>query len=385
MIFNRLAEFDQIRGNMQKALDYCHTAIILAEQASDLTMQSRVLYTLSLIQAHQGNFQLSILTAHQSQLLAKSTGDCDREAGALVRQGRMYLELGNYKQASLLFIEADVLYSAIGLELYSEARQIVMNHQAEVYFRKTEYADAHKINLALLEMGSKTLAFVHSWPYAVLNIALINIATKSQSCDILLQDIDRASQKFSKGQDTHGLAGCDYARGMIHLQMGHINNASSFLQKTLSDIQGKFADIEMMCIAGLSDVFSHGKNPDACIHATVCYFAFAWKTRSLEATYHALQRLGDIHIQNYKDSETAYTLFLLALDGFTLMDIHKARGDCMIRIGDILHGKGQVEEARVLWQAARSLFTCSSQIEEVSNCDQRLNVCEDLELAKVHM
>ncbi|KAJ7264239.1 hypothetical protein C8J57DRAFT_1512313 [Mycena rebaudengoi] len=72
------------------------------------------------------------------------------------------------------------------------------------------------------------------------------------------------------------------------------------------------------------------------------------------------------------DSETALSLFNVTLDGFTFMDIHHWRADCMVRIADILNGCGEVMKAVELWKAARPLFKRSSHIKDIIKIDAKL-------------
>jgi hypothetical protein len=73
-----------------------------------------------------------------------------------------------------------------------------------------------------------------------------------------------------------------------------------------------------------------------------------------------------------KDENTAISLFTVALVGFTYMDVHQSRAQCMLRLGDISNGRGDLQKARELWETARPLFACSSQAEEVQCVDERL-------------
>ncbi|KAJ7264333.1 hypothetical protein C8J57DRAFT_1230802 [Mycena rebaudengoi] len=72
------------------------------------------------------------------------------------------------------------------------------------------------------------------------------------------------------------------------------------------------------------------------------------------------------------DSETALTLFNIALDAFTLMDVHHWRADCMGRIAEILNNRGEVMKAVDWWKAARPLFEQSSQMKDISRIDAKL-------------
>jgi hypothetical protein len=72
------------------------------------------------------------------------------------------------------------------------------------------------------------------------------------------------------------------------------------------------------------------------------------------------------------DEDTAISLFTVALEGFTYMDVHRSRAECMLRLGDILKSHSDMLKAIELWTTARSLFERSSQAKQVQCVDERL-------------
>ncbi|KAJ7237870.1 hypothetical protein C8J57DRAFT_1529128 [Mycena rebaudengoi] len=72
------------------------------------------------------------------------------------------------------------------------------------------------------------------------------------------------------------------------------------------------------------------------------------------------------------DNETALGLFNVALHGFTLMDVHRWRADCMVRIADILNSHGEIMKAAELWKATRPLFKGSSKMKDIMKIDAKL-------------
>jgi hypothetical protein len=85
----------------------------------------------------------------------------------------------------------------------------------------------------------------------------------------------------------------------------------------------------------------------------------------------ALQFLGDGFLA-CDDEQTAISLFTVALEGFTGMDIHQSRAECIVRLGDISNGHSDILTALELWEKARSLFERSSQTKQVQYIDERL-------------
>ncbi|KAJ7247843.1 hypothetical protein C8J57DRAFT_1234126 [Mycena rebaudengoi] len=72
------------------------------------------------------------------------------------------------------------------------------------------------------------------------------------------------------------------------------------------------------------------------------------------------------------DNKTALSLFSVVLDGFSFMDVHRWRADCMDRIGDTHNNCGAVMKAVELWKAARPLFERSSQMKDITRIDAKL-------------
>jgi predicted kinase len=72
------------------------------------------------------------------------------------------------------------------------------------------------------------------------------------------------------------------------------------------------------------------------------------------------------------DEDTAISLFTVALEGFTYMDVHCSRAECMLRLGDISKSHGDQLKAVELWTPTRALFERSSQAKQVRCVDKRL-------------
>ncbi|KAJ7767793.1 hypothetical protein B0H16DRAFT_1716705 [Mycena metata] len=81
--------------------------------------------------------------------------------------------------------------------------------------------------------------------------------------------------------------------------------------------------------------------------------------------------MGDVFLQE-NDEVTAISLFTLALQGFTLMDVHRSRAECLLRLGDISEKNGDSLNALELWEMARTLFEHSSQTKQIQAIDERM-------------
>jgi hypothetical protein len=83
------------------------------------------------------------------------------------------------------------------------------------------------------------------------------------------------------------------------------------------------------------------------------------------------------------DEVTAISLFTVALEGFTYMDVHQSRAECMLRLGDIANSHGDMLKAVELWSTAQPLFERSSQVKEVQCVDERL-ACVGTDILEQH-
>ncbi|KAJ7779655.1 hypothetical protein B0H16DRAFT_1499540 [Mycena metata] len=133
---------------------------------------------------------------------------------------------------------------------------------------------------------------------------------------------------------------------------------------------GKYSEAVSFCLEKLADINRWDDSHHPTFWPTV-YLAHSLKVKERLGIYKALQFLGDIFLRE-EDEVTATSLFTLAMEGFTGMDVHRSRAECMICIGDISNKHGNFLKALELWQHARPLFERSSQTKQVQDIDYRL-------------
>jgi hypothetical protein len=104
---------------------------------------------------------------------------------------------------------------------------------------------------------------------------------------------------------------------------------------------------------------------------TTVYLAHSLKFKEKLGINKALQFLGDIFLAQ-ADEDTAVSLFNVALERFTYMDVHLSRAECMVRLGDIAKGHDDLHKAVEFWDTARPLFERSSQTKQIELIDERL-------------
>jgi predicted negative regulator of RcsB-dependent stress response len=97
--------------------------------------------------------------------------------------------------------------------------------------------------------------------------------------------------------------------------------------------------------------------------------------------HQALRRLGDVLV-GQGANDTALSILEVALEGFTQMDVHQSRAECMQTMGHVSVQCGDIDRAREMWESARPLFERAEQKKEVARLDKRLeslNMAQKLE------
>jgi hypothetical protein len=110
--------------------------------------------------------------------------------------------------------------------------------------------------------------------------------------------------------------------------------------------------------------------PTTCKWAVI-FLGTALKMKGRLATVKAFRCFGQIFAAE-GDDQSALSLFSVALDGFTFMDVHRWRADCMVHIANILERQGQAMKSIALWKRARPLFEISSPRKDIAQIDAKL-------------
>ncbi|KAJ7433211.1 hypothetical protein FB451DRAFT_1196355 [Mycena latifolia] len=165
---------------------------------------------------------------------------------------------------------------------------------------------------------------------------------------------------------------CKIELGKLHLREGEILTAKGILQTCFKSTWGKDAQGALPCMESLANI-KHWPDSDFRWASgwAIIYLGYAKKLGDKIALPRALQFLGDV-FQAEGDCATSISLFTVALEGFTRMDNHRSRAECMLRLGDLAKGHGGVPKAIELWKTARPLFEWSSQAKQVTQIEERL-------------
>jgi tetratricopeptide (TPR) repeat protein len=364
--YSRIADYYQIHmQDLSTAIHFSQMVVSLGISSGNTKWQSQGLYDLAKHTWFLGDYSACKVYAHESQKLARISADLFREALALHFEAICLYTLGDYQQSTPLFDRARVLVELCGVSGGALDRNI-MSDQAEVYKLKSEYIEARNIHTGLLQvtpLGQDP--YKHA--FALLNIAEIDVlvGAPAQNAQTNIQTARELFHARGLGME---VTYCEAILADLCLREGDIQVAGSLLEKCIKSRPQP--TIMSYCLERLGDVnrwnISH--------HAsswTILYLVYSLKCKEKLGIHKALQFLGDM-FHAYEDAETAISLYRVALEGFTAMDIHRSRAECMLRLGDISKGHSDLLKSVELWETARPLFERSSQTKQIESIDERL-------------
>ncbi|KAJ7808466.1 hypothetical protein B0H14DRAFT_2869862 [Mycena olivaceomarginata] len=186
--------------------------------------------------------------------------------------------------------------------------------------------------------------------------------------------LNQAKEIFNQLTHSGVMILCDMLEADIELREKKFDLAKFTFQECLHSIRGTDNEVESFCLERLANITAWPSS-EWQFRWPVTYLGYAYKTKDNFALHKALLCLGDVFIIN-KDGKTAGNLYMLALEGFTQMDIHHSQAQCMIRLGDLANTQGHTSKAISLWQTARPLFERSLQATDVAQIDVKLSAAE---------
>ncbi|KAJ7487094.1 hypothetical protein FB451DRAFT_1228728 [Mycena latifolia] len=194
------------------------------------------------------------------------------------------------------------------------------------------------------------------------------------------RNIETANQIFSRMGSSIEIVLCDTITAALDLNGGDLLKAKNLFQTCLKSMWGKHPEGVSYCLEKLGNASLWHAKDHASSSWTVTFLVHSLKLKHKLEIHKALQFLGDVYLAD-GDQQTATSLLAVALEGFTKMDVHRSRAECMLRLGDIAEANEDLSKAGELWNTARPLFERSSQVKQVGNIDERLarvrNISQD--------
>ncbi|KAJ7922721.1 hypothetical protein B0H13DRAFT_2408011 [Mycena leptocephala] len=369
--YNSLPYYYLTRGDMSSATKSCEAAISLALSAGNTKQHSQGLRNLAWVEWRLGDYSAAQVHANEAQRLALISADLYREAQALNIEAMCCHTLGNCTKAMSLCIRARDLLGLCAMS-HGTLDHNIMNTQAEIHELKSEYVEARSIHTCILEATS--IQDPYSYGYASLSVAGIDVLIGAPK-DVQ-RNCDRARKMLGSVGNVQGMTFCDIILADLYLRKGNSLAAKTIFKRCLT-ARLEYSQIRTCCLERLGNASCWG-DLDGMSSWTFIYLVNSLKTKEKLGIYKAFRFLGDIFV-SHGDEYTAISLFTVALEGFTQMDVHRSRAECMLRFGDISMGHGDLLKAVEFWERARPLFERSSQAKQVDGIDERIaNISEDV-------
>ncbi|KAJ7927572.1 hypothetical protein B0H13DRAFT_1861317 [Mycena leptocephala] len=324
-------------------------------------MHSEGLRNLAWVEWNFGDYSPAQMHANEAQRLALISADLYREAQAL--NIICCCTLGNYTKAMSLCIRARNLLHLCGM--YSGILDHnIMNNQAEIHQLKSEYVEACSIYTKILE--GTTIQDPYSYGFALLNVTEIDVLIGAPKNDVQ-RNCDRARKMLDTVGNVEEVTMCDIILADLQLKEGNSLGAKTILARSLK-VTLEYSQMQTYCLEQLGNI-SCWAHLDGMLSWTTIFMHFL-KRKEKFRIYKALLSLGDIFLYQ-NDKHTATNLFTVALEGFTQMDVHRSRAECMLQLGDISIGHSDLLKVVEFWERARPLLECSSQVKQVQDIDER--------------
>ncbi|KAJ7111965.1 hypothetical protein C8R44DRAFT_856537 [Mycena epipterygia] len=374
--YNVIAAYNMDRvGDLEKGQKFFGHALSLATQSGDTVSQIRALGGLSAVEWFLGNYDDGLRLGGETQRMADANGDMKGQSEGLRWQAMCCTALGDFKRSAQFLAEGRELLVAAGLQ-GGEWEHMFMNAAADLHQLKTEYAEALAIQVVIARETSPVLSPV-THAYALVNIAFLDLVTGA-STDAVSANLNAATATFRSGRYPRGLSVCALYRADLLLREGDAARARAEYLRLFAALRGVDDELACCCLAKLADpTHAHALHSDAeATRWAVVFAAFTMRSaaRNTLAVHQALRCLGEVLArQEAKAGGEALSVLEVALEGFTLMDVHQSRGACMRTIGDVHLRRGEAGRAEELWTAARPLFVRSQQMDDVAGIDERLH------------
>jgi hypothetical protein len=197
------------------------------------------------------------------------------------------------------------------------------------------------------------------------------------------QTLDMAGILFQRLKYPPGILYCGMFRAAVELRHGNLLAGRNLLQQCVMSVWGKEPDATTYCLEKLGALEQWSPTDNISFSWTITFLVHSLKFQRRLELHKALQFLGNI-FQIQGDQDTASSLLTVALGGFTEMDVHRSRAECMVLLGDISKLNRDELKAMELWETARPLFERSSQGKQLADLNAKLARLSKKELQVHH-
>ncbi|KAJ6590687.1 hypothetical protein DFH09DRAFT_1423621 [Mycena vulgaris] len=360
--------------NLPSALNFFEKSLSLAKSSGYNAQQCRSLNGIAWLNYQMSNYPEVRRLGREGQMIARSSGNLYQESRSIYLQAIACSALGDYKQVVQLCQRSRELLGLCGLA-EGEANLRLLNCEAGALSLKTEYAASYEIQTQIAQASAAVFVPVnYNYAMAQVNLALLDILMDSDKPESEVREsLAAARSVFSTMKWIPGETSCDIVLAELELLRGDTVAAKGLLQRSFNLSWGNDGEGISNSLERLGDIGRWGADSvDSMSSWAIVFLVHGLGAHSKPMTAKALCSLGDMFLSQGEE-ETARSMFTVALEEFTQMDVPRNRGECMLRLGDIAKRNGDVEKALDFWRAARPLFEVASQAKDVAFIDGRID------------
>ncbi|KAF8171379.1 hypothetical protein K438DRAFT_1852690, partial [Mycena galopus ATCC 62051] len=357
------------KRDVQQASEFLHKALEKSELCEDSKWQCSVMMQLGSLKLNTGNYTAAMAYATSAQKLSKVAGLLYQEGQANYLGGVLHSYLGDYQKGMAQLHRAAELLHICGMSGGVLAHDIALA-QAEIHLLKSEYTEARHLFCQVTETTSVEDNSV-SYANSLLNVGLIDMMISEAEEDIYHKL--QVALEILRRESVFDITACGPVQAMVELRDEKFDSAKARFQECLCLSWEKNTEVRNVCLEQLANIRAWPANMWG-YKWPIIYLASATKLKAKFHLHKALLFLGDAFIAD-NDENSAANLYQMALAGFTQMDVHHNRAQCMLHLGDLAK-RGCTSEAVSFWEAARPLFERASQTKDVAQIDSRLATWE---------
>ncbi|KAJ7815133.1 hypothetical protein B0H13DRAFT_1924375 [Mycena leptocephala] len=362
-------------NDMFKAITLSEKALTLS-RSGDTDQECGILITIATMRLYMGDTETAQMHLNEARRLANISANLYQEARALRLAAHCATHLGDYRNSIHCLNRATELVEICGISGGRTDHRIEIG-RADLHVLKSEYKEARGIYTQRLHHTEQD---PNMYAWTLVNIALIDGMIGVNDEDVY-QNMAKAKTIFVGTKSIQGVSCCVMLLADVKLREGDTASAKTLFEDSLKTNLGMYGDAVSLALERLADR-NRWHAVDYTFTWPVVYLAHAQKSKEKLAVHKALLFLGDIFIAQ-GDDDAAHSLFTVALEGFIYMDVHSSRAQCLLRLGDLSHKRGNSSHAAVLWKAAQPLFERSSQAKYVEQIEGRLAELEHTRKALV--
>ncbi|KAJ7053293.1 hypothetical protein C8F01DRAFT_1235791 [Mycena amicta] len=344
-LYNCLGRY-YLDTSLPKSKEYYENALELSFPLRLFDRQSIALSGLAIIERNLGNLSKGYFLASQAQHAAKLGANLIREATALRTSALCLQGMGHYSASITLYERALSLLPLCGMA-GCDLEGGILSSWAEVHKLKTEYAEARAIQGKILKRSPlEENPNMHA--FVLVNIAEIDVLMGTPA-EVVQRSIDGAFAVYRAqkgGGSPMDVAACETMQADLLLREGDFTRAKALFDKNLKLVWGRYNELASLILEKVGDVRRWPRTNDNWTYAwPTLLLVQALKSNEKRAVYRALQFLGDVLHQD-EDTKSAISLWTVALEGFTQLDVHCSRAECLSRLGDVPADCGVTELSR---------------------------------------